>query len=135
MINSFQFTCKGHQNITATHLTTLEFTKEEQLSLRGDCVVGVGAHFNAAMLQEFLEGAQMLEIAIHCGGLKEQVRARYNPTFRADREIVVRRGPFASDRTLASEADRACMDFSRAFVEMIKNSKAVIHVEIKRIES
>ncbi|HIP58595.1 MAG TPA: DUF371 domain-containing protein, partial [Archaeoglobus profundus] len=33
-------TAWGHPNITAKHRTTLEITKDEELSIRGDCIIG-----------------------------------------------------------------------------------------------
>jgi hypothetical protein len=32
---------QGHENILATHKTTLEFTKDKRLSKKGDCIVAV----------------------------------------------------------------------------------------------
>ena len=34
---------RGHPNIRATHKTTLEVTKEKELSPRGDCIIGICA--------------------------------------------------------------------------------------------
>ena len=36
-------TAFGHKNVRATHRTTLEITKDEELSVRGDCIVAVAA--------------------------------------------------------------------------------------------
>ena len=36
-------TAYGHPNVTATHRTTFEITKEDELSLAGSCIIAVGA--------------------------------------------------------------------------------------------
>lgn len=133
MTQSFFFNCRGHPAITAAHPTTLEVTKDLTISPRGDCIVGVNADFKPRELQWFLEGANGLKIVLSCNGKSEVIRGVYNSLFRAYREIVIRRSSFVSDRTLATGADRACIDLSRDFVEMIKNPKATIIVEIRKL--
>lgn len=132
MRNTFRFTCLGHSNITATHRSTCEITKEDRLTQKGDCIVGVSARFDAEELERFAHDSGGMVITLRCGALKEVIHAKANPHFKAGNEIVVRRSPFASERTIATHADRACMDFSREFVEMIKNPNATIMVELER---
>ncbi|MEM2907042.1 MAG: DUF371 domain-containing protein, partial [Candidatus Odinarchaeota archaeon] len=38
-----RLTARGHPNITATHKTTFEFTKEESITIKATCIVGVKA--------------------------------------------------------------------------------------------
>lgn len=49
------FTCYGHENITCKHKTTLEFAKDNDLSLKGDCIVGVKADFSLVQLKKFIK--------------------------------------------------------------------------------
>ncbi|RMF31584.1 MAG: DUF371 domain-containing protein, partial [Candidatus Nitrosothermus koennekii] len=35
---------KGHQNIRCRHKTTLEVTKDDYLTPRGDCIIGINAN-------------------------------------------------------------------------------------------
>lgn len=128
----FRFKASGHANIIAAHPTTLEVTKDSYLSPRGDCIVGVSADFDPAALQEFLSGSRSLCFTLRCQGFEESIRATANPSFKADKEIVIRRGPFISDRTIATGADRACFDLSRGFVEIIKNPDSVIEAIIEK---
>lgn len=51
----YSFTCYGHENITCKHKTTLEFTKSNELSLKGDCIVGVKADFSIKEIKRFVE--------------------------------------------------------------------------------
>ena len=36
-------TAHGHQNILSTYSTTIEITKESELTAAGDCIIAVGA--------------------------------------------------------------------------------------------
>ena len=33
----------GHENIMCTHRTTIEITRDKNMSKRGDCIIGVNA--------------------------------------------------------------------------------------------
>ena len=42
----------GHPNIQSLHAKTIEITKDEHLTLRGDCIIGVKANKACADLDE-----------------------------------------------------------------------------------
>ena len=54
----YRFNAYGHPNILGIHKTTLEFTKDEELSLDGDCIVGVKADFELSRLKRFIKGSK-----------------------------------------------------------------------------
>ena len=45
----YKFNAYGHPNILGTHKTTFEFTKDNELTLNGDCIVGVKADFELSL--------------------------------------------------------------------------------------
>ena len=51
----YSFFAYGHKNILATHKTTIEFTKDRELSLRGNCILGVNADFNLIELKKSMK--------------------------------------------------------------------------------
>ena len=51
----YRFTCYGHENITSKHKNTLEFTKDNDVSLQGDCIVGVKADFSLVKIRKFIK--------------------------------------------------------------------------------
>jgi hypothetical protein len=60
----YSFTCYGHNNVISRHKTTLEFTKDEDLSLKGDCIVGVKADFSLKDIKMFIESLKNNKITI-----------------------------------------------------------------------
>jgi len=128
---------RGHQNIQATHRTTFEITKESTLTKRGDCIIAVSATKGAADLplsfKEFArsEDAQMT-ITIEAGELKEVVRARGSPRllFIHPTDLVVRKSNYVCGRTLAIRADKAASDFSRKFIEKIRDPSQKIRITL-----
>lgn len=125
-----KFFCFGHTNLLATHKTTLEFTRDCELTLKGDCIVGVNSDFSVTDELAELLGCDSLKIIINTGELREIVRAVPNRGFCDPREIVIRKSDFVSDRTLAILADKAAGDLDRAMIELMKSPKQKMEVEI-----
>ena len=123
------FTCEGHENIQAKHRNTLEFTKDEHVTLRGDCIVGVSADFDSQEILEFAARHDSAKITITAGKEKEIVRFEINKDFNDTQEIVLRRGWFNSPRTLGIGTDRACVDFSQKFRENLKSGTIKVELE------
>lgn len=125
----------GHQNVRATHKTTFEVTKEATLTKQGDCILAVESTRAAADLPlEFKEAARKegarITVTIKAGELKEIVKAKGSPklTFSHPTDIVVRKSGYVCGRTLAIMADKAASDFSRDFVEKLKDNNQEINV-------
>jgi hypothetical protein len=126
---------KGHGNILATHLTTLEFTREDNLSRRGDCIIAVSADKALADLKpEFKETLRKesaaLTILIEAAGISARVNAFGSSrlTLNDTVEMVVRKSSFVSDRTLAVKADVAAADLQRDFVQKLRNPAQKVNI-------
>jgi hypothetical protein len=128
----------GHENIQATHKTTLEFTKDKHLSKKGDCIVTVTADKALADLSaEFKENLRKtnakLSVLIEVGGLMEQVNAHGSPRLILTHptDMVIRKSYYVCNRTLAVHADKAAQDLSRDFVEKLKNPKQKVKITLE----
>jgi len=124
---------KGHKNIRAKHKTTLEITKENHLTPRGDCIVGISADKGMLELSdEFKKKLRnensILEIEIECCGIKEKIIAYGNSKLILEHptDMVVRKSDFICNRTLAVKADKAACDLDRKLVENLRNGKDII---------
>jgi len=129
---------RGHENITATHETTFEITKEESLTKRGDCIIAVSA--NKAMPDFKLEFKEALKnenakliIEIKAGEIREIVRAYGSSQLQLTHptDMVIRKSSYICNRTLAIKADKAAADLSRSLVEKLRKPEQ--NVEIKLI--
>lgn len=115
----YSFRISGHENVLSEHRSTIEFTKDSHLTLRGDCIVGVNASFELARLEKFL-GLEKVGIEISAGGRQDSVVAVPNRKFCSDREMVVRMGDFDSERTFAVRASKAARDLNRDLVGALR---------------
>jgi hypothetical protein len=120
----------GHENVRATHRSTLEFTKDAHLSRMGDCIVAVSAEKGLAELSdEFKESLRRpnakLTITIEADGVTEQIHANGSPNLLLTHpsDMVVRKSSHVDSRTLAVGADKAACDLSRALVKRLRDSE------------
>lgn len=127
----------GHENIQATHKTTLEFTKDTYLSKKGDCIVTVAvdkasADLNAEFREKLRKPHAKLTIIIEAGELVEQVNAYGSPQLILihPTDMVIRKSDYACNRTLAVHADKAAQDLSRELVEKLKNPKQKVKITL-----
>ena len=134
----YKFHAYGHKNILGTHKTTLEFTKDSELTLKGNCIMGVNADFDLNEIKNFIEETKnkKIKIIIETADkkIKETINAELNPNFDSNREIVIRRTDFASERTLAIRADKAACELNRHLMHYLKEKKDKIIVIIKNKE-
>ena len=150
----YSFNCYGHENITAKHKTTLEFTKDENLGLEGDCIAGVKADFQLNKIKSFIKKSNNNKITIiikpilnyynkkninnknkiknskHSNEIIEKINAEINPNFNSDKEMVIRKTDFISGRTFAIRADKAAFELNRNLIEFLKEKENKIKVSI-----
>jgi len=125
---------RGHENIRATHRTTLEITKDKELTPRGDCIIGVNAdksifdlNFNLkSALKKGLKAKVTLYLPDY--SLKEELFGFGSEklTFTHKRDIVIRKSDYVCGRTLLIRSNKAAIDLSREFVELLKDRKTEI---------
>jgi len=127
----------GHENIQATHESTLEITKEAQLSKQGDCIIAVSANKAVTDLPpEFKENLrkenEKMIMLIEAGEVVEVVNAFGSPRLilTDPTDMVVRKSSYVCSRTLAIQADKAALDLSRKLVEKLSNPKQKVKITL-----
>ena len=129
----------GHKNVLGAHRTTFEFTKDEELSLRGDCIVGVRADFDLGRIKDFIKSSKGKKITIKISAIKnnerieEIISAELNLHFKSNNEIIIRKTAFSSERTFAINADKSSIELNRTLIDFLKEgrNKVTITVENK----
>ena len=114
---------QGHENVSATHASTLEVTSDDFLTPAGDCILAVEAdRVPAEFSEEFVaacrDAAATVTATIEAGGHSERVVGRGDPrlTFESERSYVVRTSDYVDDRTVVVGADAAAADLDRDLV-------------------
>lgn len=115
-----KFHAFGHNNILALHKNTIEFTKDSEVSLQGDCILGVGCDFDLGELKKFIAGKEKFTVEISVDGVNDSFECLVNPLFDDSQEMVFRLGEFKSVRTLGLRSTKAAKHINRKIVEKMK---------------
>jgi len=129
----YSFTAFGHENITANHKRTLEFTKDSELRVEGDCILGVKADFNLFKLKKIIGANKKIKMVITADDVSDEVVFDPNKDFNDSHEIVIRKSEFNSRRTLGFRADKACIDLNPELIEKLKNAEQRVDILITNI--
>ena len=130
---------RGHENIQALHRTTLEVTKDRELSLRGDCIIGVNANKACYDLQdrfkELLKKGYMLNISIIVDDYEYRFEAYGSKDLILSHkhDIVIRKSDYICTRTLAIKSSKASIDIPRSIINRLKdpNTKGILLLRIE----
>lgn len=131
----YTFNCFGHPNIRAEHVKTLEFTKDTDLSLKGDCIVGINADFDLAKLKEFSK-----KVRVSCVVLDPETgqkivsvfKCKVNPAFNNNHELVLRKSGYGSDRTFGQGLNKGSNHLDRKMVRLMQNPVTKMQVTISQ---
>ena len=130
---------RGHENVTATHGSTLEMTSDDWLTPAGDCILAVEADTTPADFDDgFVAACHSPEATItatlRAGGHEQVVEGRGHPdlTFDGDRSLVARTSVYVDDRTVMVDADAAAADLDRELVAALADGadlECILRVE------
>ena len=128
---------KGHKNIKSTHKTTFEITKDLSLTERGDCILAISANKGVTDLSDEFKNALLnddanLKIVVEAGDKEDSALAKGSRllTLKDMDEMVIRKGNFICDRTLAINSNKAAIDFDRNLIEILKNPKTEVRIKL-----
>jgi len=133
----FSFYAFGHPRILSTHGATIQITRSENLTVRGNCVVGVRASHGLKDFPDEIKGLLSLdsgrgrlEIRVHDEVVIVEGRGATGLSFQDPEEIVVRKSGFISERTLMVYSDKAALDVPRSIVKRLMDPEQKILFEI-----
>jgi hypothetical protein len=125
----------GHKNILATHKTTIEITKDKELSKKGNCIIAVGANKAISELSEDFKNKlrsknSKLTIQIEVNGLNDELTAKgfHRLILTNTRDVVIRKSSYICDRTLAIKSNKAASELSRELVMKLRNPKHPVKI-------
>jgi uncharacterized protein len=136
---------RGHPNVLGTHRNTIEITREEHISKRADCIIGVSATKACAdlspELKAHIRSGGLLRFEISAEGMSYNFGGSGSSELELTdtRELVLRRSNFASARTAAVYCEAAAIDIPRPLVAIMQNQTCVgsfriVAVKEKRAE-
>ncbi len=125
----------GHPNVLGNHRSTLEFTKEDYLTPRGDCILGINSTKAIVDLKDEVKNILRKNgygyVVIKIDEIVDIIRGRGNEqmTFSNKIKIIIRKSNFISDSTLLIYSDKAAVDIKREIINKLRRGeKAKVYI-------
>ena len=130
----------GHKNILSLHKKTIEITKESELTINGDCIIGTNSSLACIDLPEkFKKKIQNPDSTIVFTIMTDEHsfsvsgKGSEKLTLKHTSDIVLRKSAFTCSRTIAIKCDKASDDIPRTIVKKLQDPKTSgkLIIEIK----
>lgn len=116
----------GHENILSTHPTTIEITKDKNITEKGNCIIGINAtkacfDLNPD-LKRFIKSGKKLKIILKVDNLKDSFYGFGNETLNLldENDMVFRKSNFICDRTVLIRCTKSSSELNRTLIEKLK---------------
>jgi hypothetical protein len=126
---SVTFKARGHENVRATHATTLEITKQDFVTKTGDCIILVNSELGASDLPDEMKEAlrrrdAVVLLELWVDELYDRVIGKGSPelVLSAD-SIVFRTSDYIDPRTVMIKANKSARDINRELINELKKGK------------
>lgn len=120
----------GHRNVLCNHQRTIEVTKDNYLTLNGDCIIGISANKGCYDLDEKLKRSLKknetfikFEILVESENYKFHGYGNDKLTLLNKHEIVLRKTEFTCNRTAAIKCNGASSDVPSTMVRLLQQGK------------
>ncbi len=129
---------KGHTNVQSLHSKTIEITKDKDLTLNGDCIIGVNANkscrdLSTEIKEKIKKNNSLIEIEIIVEPYSFVIKGNGNDNLLLSNheDIVLRKSKFICDRTLSINCDFSSLDIPRNIIDILKNPSNIGIMQIR----
>ena len=135
----FEISFSGHKNIRSLHPKTIEITTEPNLTLNGDCIIGVNASCGCNDISEQMKNLMrnskseiLFTISVKDISFKIKGTGHENLILTNPHDIVIRKSSFICPRTLAIHCDVASDSIPRQMIKILQNpdSRGIFSIDI-----
>ena len=124
------FHAKGHENMTSTHKTTFEVTKDKEIGITADCIVGVQSEsvledISPEIRQAIQNENTRIRIILKTENTEDIITGYGHPNLTLDHptDMVCRKSNFTCSRTLMIKSDKSAIDLKKELIQDLKEGK------------
>lgn len=134
-----EFTVKGHKYLTSTHKSTLEFTSDSQLTLRGTCILGMESPKSCSNLKndtkQKLRDNNKFLVTIQSSNYFDDFIGFGHPNLILTHahDMVFRKSTYICTRTILIACTKAASDINRDLVKYLQNPSNQALIQIYHI--
>lgn len=129
---------KGHPNVQSLHARTIEITKDKDLTLNGDCIIGVNANkacrdLDQGIKKRIKKKDSLIEIGLIVEPYSFTIKGFGDDKLLLTNEddIVLRKSKFICDRTLSINCNTSSLEIPREIINSLKDPSKTGIMQIK----
>ena len=127
----------GHENILCTHNSTLEITKDKNMSKKGDCIIGVNAskacNDLSTNLKTLINDGKKFKVILKVDDIQDYFYGFGNNKLRLldKNDMVFRKSNFICDRTVLIYCSKSSAEIDSDLTRTLRNPKVKLSVIFK----
>ena len=127
---NFKIMAKGHENVLSLHKSTFEITKDKDLSLAGDCIIGLDIDksmedFPDEFKEKLANDDTKVIVELKTPNASDTIEGygHHDLTLSHPTDIVCRKSTFVCSRTLMIKSNKAAIDLNRDLIKDLANGE------------
>ena len=129
---NFKIMAKGHENVLSLHKSTFEITKDKDLSLAGDCIIGLDIDksmedFPDEFKEKLANDDTKVIVELKTPNASDTIEGygHHDLTLSHPTDIVCRKSTFVCSRTLMIKSNKAAIDLNRDLIKELANGESM----------
>ena len=124
----FNIKSKGHKNVTSLHKSTFEITKDSEIGITADCIIGVDINksmndFPQEFKDKIADSNTKITVILNTLNGYDEIHGygHENLTLTHPTDIVCRTSDYTCSRTLMIKASKSARDLNLDLINDLKN--------------
>ncbi|RAP51401.1 MAG: hypothetical protein BZ138_05310 [Methanosphaera sp. rholeuAM270] len=133
----YTFLARGHENVTSKHKSTFEITTDKNLTLKGDCIIGLNSQktlndLPTELKKEIQNDDIKIELILETKNHMDKIIGYGSSKLTLDHptDMVCRKSNYTCSRTLMINSDKAAKDLDKDLINDLKE-KSILKITIK----
>ena len=129
---NFKIMAKGHENVLSLHKSTFEITKDKDLSLSGDCIIGLDIDksmedFPEEFKEKLANDDTKVIVELKTPNASDTIEGygHHDLTLSHPTDMVCRKSTFVCSRTLMIKSNKAAIDLNRDLIKDLANGESM----------
>ena len=129
---NFKIMAKGHENVLSLHKSTFEITKDKDLSLSGDCIIGLDIDksmedFPEEFKEKLANEDTKVIVELKTPNASDTIEGygHHDLTLSHPTDMVCRKSTFVCSRTLMIKSNKAAIDLNRDLIKDLANGESM----------
>ena len=129
---NFKIIARGHENVLSLHKSTFEITKDKDLSLSGDCIIGLDidksmVDFPQEFKEKLANDDTKVIVELKTPNAYDTIEGfgHHDLSLSHPTDIVCRKSTFVCSRTLMIKSNKAAIDLNRDLIKDLANGESM----------